>query len=153
MPLSFPNFRHLQQHRASSTSILFTACPLFIGLTQCPLDLLSQLRILYLPCAAFMPLPSCVGCVSTTSPLADTVSTASPPANCMSITAGSLEHQSLQYRATSNSVSNVIHYISTTPPPTTCVSSTRSISTTPFPTICVSTTHSCWPLLLASTTC
>jgi len=80
-----PNYRTL------STSIGFTACPL---------SFLSRLRVLYLCWAVFTPIPSCVGCVSTTSPRADTVSTASPPADCTSTTPGSLEHlRSLEYRA------------------------------------------------------
>ena len=108
VPLSFPNLRRLQKHRTSSTSIGLTACPLFIGLTPCPLHFLSRLRVLYLPWAVFTPLPSCVGCVSTTTPRADTPSTASPPADYTSTTPGSLEHlRSLDFRATSNSVSTV----------------------------------------------
>jgi len=125
VPLSFPELCRLQKHRTSSTSIgltacplfigltacpLFiglTACPLFIGLTPCPLHFLSRLRVLYLPWAVFMPLPSCVSCVSTTS-RADTTSTASPPADYTSTTPGSLEHlRSLEFRATSNSVSTI----------------------------------------------
>jgi len=70
-------------HRTLSTSI---------GLTACPLSFLSRLRVLYLPWAVFTPLPSCVGCLSTTSPRADTTSTPSPPADCTSTTPGSLEH-------------------------------------------------------------
>jgi hypothetical protein len=58
-----------------------TACPLFIGLTACPLHFLSRLRVLYLPWADFVPLPSSVGFVSTTSPCADTASTASHTVN------------------------------------------------------------------------
>jgi hypothetical protein len=108
VPLLFPKLRSLQKHRTSSTSIGLTACPLFIGLTPCPLHFLSRLRVLYLPWAVFTPLPSCVGCVSTTSPRADTPSTISPPADCTSITPGSLEHlRSLEYCATSNSVSTI----------------------------------------------
>jgi hypothetical protein len=84
----------------------------FIGLTPCPLHSLSRLRVLYLPWAVFTPLPSCVGCVSTTSPRADTASTASPPADYTSTTPGSLEHlRSLEYRATSNSVSTIFPHI------------------------------------------
>jgi hypothetical protein len=72
VPLSFPNLRHLRKHRASSTSIGFTACPL---------SFLSRLRVLYLCWAVYTPIPSCVGSVSTTSPCADNVSTASPTVN------------------------------------------------------------------------
>ena len=50
-------------------------------MTACPLSFLSRLRVLYLPWAHFVPLPSSVGFVSTTSPCADTVSTASPTVN------------------------------------------------------------------------
>jgi hypothetical protein len=54
------------------------------------------------------PLPSCVGCVSTTTPCADTPLTTSPPADFTSTTRGSLEHlRSLEYRATSISVSTI----------------------------------------------
>ena len=59
-------------HRTLSTSI---------GLTACPLTFLSRLLVLYLPWAVFTPLPSCIGCVSTTSPRVDTVSTTFPPVN------------------------------------------------------------------------
>jgi hypothetical protein len=72
----------------------------FFGLTACPLSVLSRLRVFYLPWAVFTPLPSCVSYMSSTSPRVDTVSTASPPANCTSTTPGSLEHlRSLEYRA------------------------------------------------------
>jgi len=142
-----------QKHRASSTSIGLTPCPLFIGLTPCRLHFLCQLRVLFLPWADFTPLPSCVGCVSTTSPRADTVTISSPSADCMSIKPATLKHRSLEYRATSNRLSTIPRSVLTTPPPATCVLSTRSVSTTPFPTICVSTTRLSRPPLLVSTTC
>jgi len=98
-PSLFPNLRRLRKHRTLSASI---------GLTACPLSFLSRLRVLYLPWAIFTPLPSCVGCVSTTTPRADTPLTTSPPADCTSTTPGSLEHlRSLDYRATSTSVSTI----------------------------------------------
>ena len=91
VPLLFPELRRVQKHRTLSTSI---------GLTACPLSFLSRLRVLYLCWAVFTPLPSCVGCVSTTSPCANVVSTASPLANYTSTIPGSIEHlRSLEYCA------------------------------------------------------
>jgi len=72
VPLLFPKLRRLQKHRTSSTSI---------GVTACPLSFLSRLRVLYLPWADFVPLPSSVGFVSTTSPWADIASTPSRTVN------------------------------------------------------------------------
>jgi len=58
VPLSFPKLCRLQKHQTSSTRI---------GLTAGPLSFLSRLRVLYLPWAVFTPLPSCVGCVSSSA--------------------------------------------------------------------------------------
>jgi hypothetical protein len=52
-----------------------------LGLTPCPLHFLSQLRVVYLPWADCVPLPSSVGFLSTTSPCADIASTASRTVN------------------------------------------------------------------------
>jgi len=151
VPASFPKLNSLQKHRTPATStgltecplfIGFTACPLFIGLTPCPLNFFSRLRLLYRPWAVLTPLFSCIGGVLTTSPRADTMSTASPPADYTSTTPGCLEHlRSVEYCATSNCMSTVSPRVDH-----------LLMSTTPAPAIFVSTTCSCRLFLLASTT-
>jgi len=151
VPASILKLHSLQNHRTPAKSIGltacplfigFTACPLFIGLTPCPLNFSSRLRLLYRPCAVLTPLISCVGGVSTTSPRADTSSSATPPAEYRSTTPGCLEQlRSVEYCPTSNCMTTVsprVNYL--------------LMSTTPAPVIFVSTTRSCRLSILASAT-
>ena len=86
-----------------------TACPLFIGLTPCPLQFWCRLRVLHLPWADFVPLPSSVGFVSTTTSCANIASTASRTANytVRPRVFPKPRAPSIEYHTTSNSVSTI----------------------------------------------
>jgi hypothetical protein len=111
VPLSFPNLRRLRKHRASSTSIVLTVCPLFIGLTPCPLHFLSRLCVLYLPWVDSVS-PTFLESTACRLPLLVPTSR-QLPLILSTIPSGheyyqSLEHlRSLEYHATSNSVSTI----------------------------------------------
>jgi len=114
VPLSFPKLRRLQKHRTSSTSI---------GLTACPLSFLSRLRVLYLPWADFVPVPSSVGFVSTTSPH-------QPPLLLPTTRQLHLEASSTEASSTVQPRTACLppFLISTTPPTTICVSTTPYVN-------------------------
>jgi len=80
-----------------------------IGFTACHLSFLHPLGVLNCSWADFMPLPSCISWVSTTSSHADTMSTTSPPARYRSTIPGSFEYlRSLKDHATLNSMATIL---------------------------------------------